>query len=637
MVRDCYNVIVTTLVAAAIYLLPIILFTALRCRRQSSLWQLATDIPLAIAVDLLGVMLLARFMRLELASLVSRGLWLAGLVVWSVWRAKKRDFPAPPDGLGWRLLVSALCQSVLAVLCSLTLSRHANVWDREWHIPLTSSLRGQRLPFGNVYEPRVELAYHYTGDVLGSMLQTYSRDAMHSSLALSVAHDLMFALLSVTLAFTLAAVGIRRMAVQLTVLSAMVFAGPMVFAQEPKEPGGYSIGNLLSLSYRPHVSLAFVLTVGFAAAVLAGIYRAKGDVRTRVFPTLVATSAVLVITDETTLVLLGLWLGVIWLYDPGSLADTRLGGVLRLALLVVSIGGSILVFGGALGLHAERYPMWLVEPRSPGWNHSPDLLTSARGLSRVAQDMFTVFGVFVAALGIAVVSRRRETRTVAVAFLAVALAATFGLTCIDFNHSPIENHRWVTLALLFAPLLAAFMLAEPDPPGAPRRVAGLAALVIYVSCGFGAMSTIDWLWGGPGYKTMSPQFLGQYPLYGIDCRKLTGAHLLEHATPTYAEDRGMYLWIGCHPTFVAGPSANIDRHKIKTGGASSGHAALEDVYRNMLEPDTEVSVACISNGSRPDRICSSAQSKDVGNCGSAGSDFTLCSVPSAKRKRLASH
>jgi hypothetical protein len=630
-------VILTTLVAAAIYLLPIVLFTALRCRKGSSLWQLATDIPLAIAVDLLSVMLLARFMRLELASLTSRVLWVVGLVAWAVWRAKKRDFPARPAELGWRLLVSALCQSVLTVLCSLTFSRHANVWDREWHIPLTSSLRGQRLPFGNVYEPRVELAYHYTGDLLGSMLQTYSGTAMHSSLALSVAHDLMFALLSVTSAFTLAAVGIRRTAVQLAVLSAMIFAGPMMFAQDPKEQGGYSISNLFSLSYRPHVSLAFVLTLGFAAAVLAGIYRTKGDVRTRVFPTLVAASAVMVITDETTLVLLGLWLGVIWLYDPGSLADTRLRGVLKLALLVVAIGGSILVFGGALGLHAERYPMWLVRPRSPGWSHSPDLLTSPVGVSRVAQDMFTVFGVFVAALGIAVVSRRRETRIVALSFVAVALVATFGLTCIDFNHSPIENHRWVTVALLFAPLLAAFMLAEPDSPGAPRHVAGLAALLIYVSCGFGAMSTIDWLWGGPGYKTMGPQFLGQYPLYSIDCRKLTGSHWFEHATATYAEDRGMYLWLGCHPTFVAGPAANIDRHKIKTGGAISGRAALEDVYRNMLEPDAEVSVACISNGSHPDRICSSAQSKGVGNCRSAGSDFTLCSVPRAGRKRLAAH
>ncbi|MET0791836.1 MAG: hypothetical protein ABW061_09975 [Polyangiaceae bacterium] len=629
--------ILTTYVAAAVYLLPIIAFTVLRCRKGSSLWQLATDIPLAISIDLLGVLLLARFMRLEQASLVSRGLWLVGLVAWGAWRAKKRDFPELPAELDGRVAFSALCQSLFAVLCSLTLSRRANIWDRDWHIPLTASLRGQQLPFGNVYEPRVELAYHYTGDALGSMLQTFSHDALHASFALSLAHDLMFALLGVTLAFTLGAIGIKRVAVHLTVLSAMILAGPMVFAQDPEEPGGYSIGNLLSLSYRPHVCLSFVLTVGFAAAVLAGIYRTKRDVRRQVFPSLAAISAVLVMTDETTLVLLGLWIGVIWLYDPGSLADTRGRGALRLGVLVVAILASILAFGGVLGLHAERYPMWLVAPRSPGWNHAPDPLSTAIGLSRVSQDMFTVFGVVVAVIAIAIASRRRETRVIAVSFLVVALAATFGLTCIDFNHSPIENHRWVTLAFLFAPFLTAFLLAEPDAPGAPRRVAGLAALVIYVSCGFGAMSTIDWWWRGPGHKMMGAQYLGEHPLYGVDCRKLTGAHWFEHTTPTYPEERGAYLWIGCHPTFVAGPAGKIDHHNIKIGGAISGRAALEDMYHNMLEPDAPASVACVSNGSRPDRICSAAQSKGVGSCAPSGNEFTLCTVPSSERKRLASH
>jgi len=624
-----------TFMAAVVYLLPILLFTALRSRKNSSLWQLATDLTLAIAVDLLGVMLLARFMRLELASVVSRGLWLSGLVAFGVWRAKKRDFPARPAELNWKLTAGVLCQSLSALLCSRTLSRNANIWDREWHVPLTASLRGQRLPFGNVYEPKVELAYHYTGDLLGSMLQTYSRDAMHSSLALSLAHDLMFALLAVVSAFALAAVGVKRMAVQWLVLAGMLFAGPMIFAQTPREPGGYSIGNLINLSYRPHVSLAFVLTIGFAAALLAGIYRSKGDIRTRVFPTLVATSAVLAMTDEITLVLLGFWIGVVWLYDPRSLADTRLRGALRLLILVVAIGTTILVFGGSLGLHAERYPMWLIQPRAPGWNHPSQPLTSALGRSWLAQDMCSVFGVFVAAIGLIASSRRRETRVVAVSFLALTLAATAGLTCLDFNHSPIENHRWVTVALLFAPLLGAFMLAEPDALGGPRRAAGLAALIIYVSCGLGVASTVDWFWGGPGNQLMGPQFLGRHRLYDVNCRELTGANWFERTTPTYVEERGLYLWAGCHPTFVPSPNVYIDKHHIKTGSATAGPAALEEVFRSMLEPDAPVTVACLADGSRSaDHICNSAQSKGVGTCKPAGSDFTLCSVPSSQRKRL---
>ena len=629
--------ILLPLLAAGLYLLPIVAFTALRSRRSTSLWQSATDIPLAVALDLMGVLILARFMRLELASLVSRVLWVVGLTLWTVWRAKKGDVPKWPSEIDRRLSANALVQSAFAVLCSLTLSRFSNVWDREWHIPLTASLRGQRLPFGNVYEPRGELAYHYTGDVLASMLQTFSLDAMHSALALSLAHDVMFGLLGIVVTFTLAAAGIKRLAVQWSVLGAMVFAGPLLFAQNPKEPGGYSIGNLLSLSYRPHVSLAYVLTMGFAAALLAGVYRSKADARARVFPALAAVSAVLAITDETTLVLLGLWIGVVWLYDPGSLANTRLRGLLKLLLLVVAIGASILVFGGALGLHAERYPMWLVAPRAPGWSYAPEPLTKALGRSRVAEDMFTVFGVFVAAVGVVFSARRRETRTVAISFLTVALAATLGLTCVDFNHRPIENHRWVTLAFLFAPLLAAFMLAEPDPPGAPRRTAGLAALLVYLSCGLGAASTVDWLWTGPGLRMRHQQFVGGLRtnlLYETDCRATTGAHWFEQATPTYAEERGVYLWAGCHPTFVAGPTVNADGHKIKVGGPNSGASGLNDVLRNMLEPGAPVVLACISDESHPDHICSAAQAKDVGDCKPSGTDYALCLVPSAKRKRL---
>jgi len=625
-----------TLLASAIYLLPIVSFTALRCRKGSSLWQLATDVPLAVALDLLGVMLLARFMTLGWASLVSRGLWILGLATFAVLRAKKRDFPARPRELDRKLVVGVLFQSAVALLCSQTISRRTDIWDRDWHVPLTASLRGQRLPFGNVYEPRVELAYHYAGDLLASMLQTFSGAAMHASLALSLAHDLMFVLLAVAVAFTLAAVGIRRVAVQFSVLAAIVFAGPMIFAQTPREAGGggYAfVGSLISLSFRPHVSLAYVLIVGFSAALLAGVHRSTVDVRNRVYPTLLATSAALVLTDETTLVLLGLWIGVVWLFDPQSLADTRLRGALRLVALLAAIGATISLFGGSLGLHAKRYPMWLVAPRAPSYGHTPVPLTETLGRSWLAQDLFSIFGVFLAAVGIALTTRRRETRVVAVSFLAIVIAATLGFTCLDFNHTIIENHRFVTLPYMFAPFLGAFMLAEPKLLRAPRREAGFAALLIYVSCGLAAASTIDWFWGGSGYQLLGTQYIGRHLRYSLNCRELTGAKLFERTTPVYTEDRGSYLWAGCHPTFVAGPKGAIDGHYIKTGAIASGPAALQELFQNAIEPDAPLSVACLAEG-RHDAICNVARSEGVGACTSSGSEFTRCTVPSSQRERL---
>jgi hypothetical protein len=136
---------------------------------------------------------------------------------------------------------------------------------------------------------------------------------------------------------------------------------------------------------------------------------------------------------------------------------------------------------------------------------------------------------------------------------------------------------------------------------------------------------------------MSAQFLGQYPLYSVDCRKLSGSHWFERTTPTYVEDSGVFLWVGCHPTFVAGPSSNIDHHKIKTGGPTSGHAALEDMYRNMIEPNATLAMACTSGGSHGDRICGAAVSNGIGTCVPSGSDFVRCDVPSNERKRLLRH
>jgi len=626
-----------TLLAAAIYLFPIASFTALRCRKGSSLWQLATDVPLAVAIDLLGIMFLARFMTLGWASIVSRGLWLAGLGAFAAWRAKKRDFPALPRELDRKLIFGVLFQCALALWCSLTISRRSDVWDRDWHVPLTASLRGQRLPFGNVYEPRVELAYHYAGDLLASTLQTYSGAAMHSSLALSLAHDLMFVLLAVIVAFALAAGGIRRTAVQLSVLAAIVFAGPMIFAQVPREQGGggYAfVGSLFSLSFRPHVSLAYVLLVGFAAALLAGVYRKTGDVRNQVYPALLATSATLVLTDEITLVLLGLWAGVVWLYDPHSLADTRLRGALRLFALAAAIGSTIFVFGGSLGLHAKRYPMWLVAPRAPSYGHTPPPLTEAQGLSWLAQDLFSVCGVFLAAIGIGITARRRETRVIAISYLGVVTAAILGFTSLDFNHTIIENHRFVTLPYLFAPFLGAFMLAEPKLLTAPRREAGVAALLVYVSCGLAAASTIDWFWGGSGYQMLGPQYLGRHLRYSLNCRELTGSRLLERTTAVYTEERGAYLWAGCHPTFVAGPKGTIDGHYIKTGAISSGTPGLQELLETIVEPGAPVSVACMSDGQRSDSICNAAQMEGIGTCTASGSEFKRCTVPSSQRERL---
>ena len=64
------------------------------------------------------------------------------------------------------------------------------IWDREWHVEFTGSLRAQHMPFRNVFEPWKTLRYHMAGDVAASVLQSLSFVAMNASRALSYAHDL---------------------------------------------------------------------------------------------------------------------------------------------------------------------------------------------------------------------------------------------------------------------------------------------------------------------------------------------------------------------------------------------------------------------------------------------------------------
>jgi hypothetical protein len=625
---------VVSLFAALCFVLPVAVVLWVRARRDTSLWQLASDVPLAVALDLLIVLALSRFMTLERAALLSRALWLTSIP--SCWlTTRKRQRSAWPIALEPRTLASALVLAFLGLGLSLWLSRSSNIWDRNWHIPLVSSVRGQQMPFKNVYEPRVELAYHYSGDALSAMLQAFSGDALHSALALSLLHDVLFGLLGAVVALLLAAARIRSLTLQIAIFLAMVLAGPLTLIQSLAQSGGYSIQNLFTLSYRPHVSFAYLLSVGFVAAVAGGVFRSA--TRVRLFPALLLCAAALVLTDETTLALLGLWLGVTWLYDPGCLAGTRGRGALVLGALALGLFATVLAYGGVLGIHAPRYPIHWVAPRAPGWQVLPEPLATSLGRRRVLEDLCSVLGVFASTTLLAVTVRQREASALALGFAALVLGSTAAFTCLDFNHRPLENHRWMTLPFLIGPLTAALvarpLFAEPSS----RRLATLATGLAALCCALGVASTLVWRTVGFGSQLHDMQFgtgIETARLYDLNCRALTGARLGERAAPAYVEARDAYLWAGCHSTFIAGPATTAGGHGIKSGRAASGLRALRDVSTNMLTESDPLTVLCLSDGASPDPICAAARSPSLGKCSAAGTRYALCSVASAQRPRL---
>ena len=124
------------------------------------------------------------------------------------------------------------------------------------------------------------------------MLQTYSLDVLNASLALSLAHDVMFALIGVTLAASLMSSGRRPIHVVVLSVAAVLLAGPCVLRFGVGEPYlGYSYYALYVWGFRPHQHIAMLMFTGAAGVLFlrgerplrdgtrgwAGIRRAGGD------------------------------------------------------------------------------------------------------------------------------------------------------------------------------------------------------------------------------------------------------------------------------------------------------------------------------------------------------------------------
>ena len=246
-------VVFAQIVAVLVYLVPVVLVAILAARRERGLGDFAVLVPAAVAVDLLLVLLLCRVVRLEWAAFISRGLWLAGGALWFDRRQRRHGLrPARPAALDGRAIAGIAMAMLAAAALSAVLSRPNAIWDRELHIPFVASLRGQQMPFASPYEPGVAFHYHFSGDVLASMLQIFSFDVLNASLALSLAHDVMFALIGLATALALLASGPKPAHVVVLSVVAVLLSGPCVLRFGVGEPYlGYSYYALYIWGFRP--------------------------------------------------------------------------------------------------------------------------------------------------------------------------------------------------------------------------------------------------------------------------------------------------------------------------------------------------------------------------------------------------
>lgn len=627
-------VVFAQIVAVLVYLVPVVLVAVLAARRDRRLDELAALIPATVAIDLLAVLVLCRLMRLEWAAIVSRVLWVGGAALWFDRRQRRLGLrPARPAALDRHALIGIGLGVLLAVGLSMALSRPFAIWDREWHIPFVASARGQQIPFSNAYEPGMTFHYHFTGDVFASMLQVFSFDVMNASLALSLAHDVMFGLIALTLGLALLASGRKPVHLIVLAVGAVLLSGPCVLRFGVGEPYlGYSYYALYCWGFRPHQNLAMLMYVGIASVLIS-----RNSRRADAPPTgpigigaLVAIMCLLPVTDEASVAVLGACLGIAWLADPTLLAATRRRGALLLAGLAVAFIGTNLLFAASLAPGSMVQKLSLVAPRSPGVQQPPLPLSTSPGLVALIADTFPIWTIFLALVLLA--ARRREgavrpSRGL-MAFAAALLAISiFLLTTIDMNGAAPESHRFLTAALFMFPVFGVLAF-DWWAPGTGGRALVLAALML------GAGSTLLWRSHYPRHPTPETYFRQRGPnLHTSNCREVAGARFGQRPEITYVEASVLYAYAGCRPSFLAG---RIVAYWAMKQYPTLGIPALKLLDKEMLPPGAPVDAVCPA-GRRPgdvDPVCAYALARP--GCVPEGSYYLRCPLTPEDRRAILS-
>lgn len=615
-----------SLAAALIFLVPVFVFVALRAREDSELWELALDIPLAIAVDLFSVMTLAFVLELGLATLVSRALWLAGGVTWLVVRRQHR--PRWPKQLTPRVLFSVAVAAATAVTLSMQVSRTYSIFDRWWHIPLVASIGGQTMPFHNVLDPHQRVFYHFSGDVHAAMLQATSFDVIHSALALSLAHDIQFGLIGCVLGLVFSWAGFQRIAAFVLGPLAILAAGPMTIFRDGVRTAqhGYSIINLLSLSFRPHMALGDLLLIGFVTTVVVRVTADPAPPPAKTVLPLVAITATLAITDEASLGVIALALGLVWLVWPEVVHPTRMRGLLVFGGLAVALVLPNLLFSGALNPGSQHHKFTFVPLRSPGC-YTPVLpLGTKKGQLMLFYDVFPTAAVVVG-MGLHFLTRRRARARgiLLVLGLVTVTLSVLLLTGVDMDHQPVENHRFMLVSELVAPLLGMLCLAPGRSWIEKRSKASPYAIALVVTGMLaGALSTGDWLYGiCPGWAATYKKYWANIDHYQVDCRTDAGARLGTRPVPTYLDRSLAYLYSGCVPLYTAG-ERNRPGWKLLIGAPEQGMRAVDKMKRWPIA-DRGLRAVCPQGNRQRDPVCRRAVAS--GTCRDVGRYAQLCRLP----------
>ncbi len=607
-------VAVAAWLSALLTTVPVFVVLAWQWRRQTTAGVLALVAPFALALDLLVVLSLCRFVRLEVAVLVTRGLWIGGAAV--LVARRPRGSWGRPDVLTLRNGGAVVAAFGLGALLSVYISRPYAIFDRGWHIPLVTSLRAQKIPFANVFDPAMVLHYHYSGDVYAAVAQTLSGGIITSSLALSIVHDLVFAETAASLVLLLIHLGVARVAAVVASFGVLACGPVTVLLEGTNRPwSGYSILSLFQVSYRPHSVLAGLLFVGVFGALLVRIHGPHAKVPpVETVPALVASIGLLGVTDEASTALLGLMIGGAWLLEPDVLHPRREVGGAILAGLLVLLVVSQLAFAGSLAPGGQHHTTAFVRPRSPGFYNPVLGLDTPGGRWTLFADFLPVLVIWVAGVSLALSTSSAKIRVTVVAFSVLAAASLLLVTGIDVDGAPLESHRFATAVLFAAPLLGTVWASAAHAQNAVPKT------LVYLAMGLAGASTLEWIVTVAPVMAKKPSaFHHPEDLHDVDCR-LVGESFGDRAELTYLDPSIWYLYAGCRPIFAPAVSDG-QNWALQTKGPLLGQPAFAEIER--MTSDREIQAVC-ARGS-DDAICRKAEGQ--GRCEPAGSRALRCKVP----------
>ena len=613
-----------TVLGVALYLLPIVAVSIARSSRSTPIWRIALTLPEVVAFDMLGVMTLARFVRLETAVLVSRPAWVIGVIA-TMWARRGRERPRWPRGLRVGHALAAVGAAVASFELSALLSRPYHMWDRHWHIPLVTLLRAEKIPFDNTFEPGRVLHYHLTGDVLAAMLQTLSLGIANSSLALSVAHDVMFGLIGASAALLLFAFGYKRLWPAPLGAVALLLQGPASMRGKiGSDFYGYSFDNLLLVAFRPHIPLAALLLVGIVGCVLVRLRPGATPRSMHTLPVLLASYALLAITDEASMGLAAAALFLSWCVAPRVVAHTRLRGIVALVAIGLAAVAAQLLFSGSASPGGPVQAVDWVDPRSPGSQaFGPLSLTSEDGRAAL---LFDLLPLLACATGFTLAALQPPVATGELVFVWAVLVISLVLfTSVEVNHAAPEAQRFM-VAPSFVVLLFALVHAARVPAGSFAWAAVVGGL------GLAAFSTTSWLRQRASDVDAERADKETPNVHAMDCRESTGARLGESPGLVYAEWAIFYAYAGCHPSYAAGTIE--PRWGVRMYPNLAPLPQLTQLDGDMVAVGKDVVAICAARPTE-DFVCEEARKGR--SCMAEGKDTRRCILTPSDRKAMLQH